>query len=240
MKTIAELQQELRKTRQELAKIDERLSCLDDELMSFKEASFPDTKYERIFKLAESMPIIRHPVVSLAQEDKSAYLGILLMAATLEDSISDNQLLFFQRLIMSDPYRRQIDIYIGNIGKIMPENIMFMLPTTITGILADELILDLLLIVNLGNHCTVRSYSLIADIATLLNRSHYDIEKSMVCAKAILTQQLPWDDTDVDEVFEICNRYGYYTQHINGWEEKFIGAARKSLLKCLVSVALKN
>lgn len=94
MKTISELQQELRLVRKDLAKMDERLSVIDTELMSFKDSVQGDTNFQHIYNLAESMPIIPHPVVTMEQKSKSIYFGILLMVATLEDSISEQQLLF--------------------------------------------------------------------------------------------------------------------------------------------------
>lgn len=56
MKTISELQQELRLVRKDLAKMDERLSEIDVELMSFKDSVQDDTNFKHIYDLAEAMP----------------------------------------------------------------------------------------------------------------------------------------------------------------------------------------
>lgn len=95
MKTISELQQELRLVRKDLAKMDERLSKIDAELMSFKDSLHDDTNFKHIYALAEAMPVIPHPVVAMQQKSKSIYFGILLMVATLEDSISEQQFCSF-------------------------------------------------------------------------------------------------------------------------------------------------
>ncbi|MGN0421684.1 MAG: hypothetical protein ACI4EY_03000 [Lachnospiraceae bacterium] len=64
MKTIGELQQEIRSIRKDIAKMDERLSGIDTELMSFKDSLQSDTNYNHIYNLAEAMPVIIHPMVS--------------------------------------------------------------------------------------------------------------------------------------------------------------------------------
>lgn len=45
MKTISELQQEIRLIRKNISKMDERLSIIDEELMSFKDSLQDDTNF---------------------------------------------------------------------------------------------------------------------------------------------------------------------------------------------------
>ena len=52
VKTISELQQELRLVRKDLAKMDERLSEIDTELMSFKDSVQGDANFKHIYNLA--------------------------------------------------------------------------------------------------------------------------------------------------------------------------------------------
>ena len=144
--------------RKDLAKMDERLSVIDAELMSFKDSAQGDTNFQHIYNLAEAMPIIPHPVVTMDQKSKSVYFGILLMIATLEDSISEQQLLFLQRMAMSDTNRNRIDYYMGSLGKIQPDNVIFCLDDEVILSHADQLLLDLIVVAKMGRNCTMKSF----------------------------------------------------------------------------------
>ena len=218
MKTISELQQELRLARKDLAKIDERLSEIDTELMSFKDSEQGDTNFKHIYNLAEAMPIIPHPVVAMQQQSKSIYFGILLMIATLEDSISEQQLLFLQRMVMADVTRNRIDYYMGSLGKIQPDNVIFCLDDEVILSHADQLLLDLIVVAKLGRNCTMKSFRVISDLASILKKNKTDFTDIVAVAAAVLRQD--WSHLSKNPAVAIsCDlKYGHYLNEVSGWK----------------------
>lgn len=218
MKTISELQQELRLVRRDLAKMDERLSEIDAELMSFKDSVQGDTNFKHIYNLAEAMPIIPHPVVSMQQQYKSIYFGILLMIATLEDSISEQQLLFLQRMVMADVARNRIDYYMGSLGKIQPDNVIFCLDDKVILSHADQLLLDLIVIAKLGRNCTMKSFGVISDLASILKKNKADFAEVADVAAAVLKQDWSHLSKTPSVAFSFDSKYGYYLSELTGWK----------------------
>lgn len=226
MKTISELQRELRSVRETLAKQGERLAVIDCELLSFKDSPLKETNYSHIYHLAESMAIIKHPVVTFPQKEKSIYMGVLLMIATLEDSISDQQLLFLQRMIMTDENRKNIDSYIGNLGKIQPDNIIFHLSDEAIIQFGNQLILDMMIISKLGKNCTSKSFGVIADIASILGKGKQELAEISAVAIALLTQNL--SSLAGNDIIRLNCLYGFYLKEVSGWAE-LAGAAAMSM-----------
>lgn len=87
MKTIAELQQEIRSIRKELSILDGRLDAMDTELLGYKDVTSDDSEYKRIYEIAKTMPVIKHPIVQETIPIKNNYFGMLLMVAVVDDSI---------------------------------------------------------------------------------------------------------------------------------------------------------
>lgn len=218
MKTISELQQELRLVRKDLSKMDERLSEIDLELMSFKDSVQDDTNFKHIYNLAEAMPIIPHPVVSMRQKSKSVYFGILLMIATLEDSISEQQLLFLQRMVMSDADRNRIDYYMGSLGKIQPDNVIFCLDDELILSHADQLLLDLIIVAKLGKNCTIKSFGVISDLASILKKNKADFAEIADVAAAVLRQDWSHLSKNPSAVISFDSKYGHYLNELTGWK----------------------
>ncbi|MDM8109082.1 hypothetical protein QUV93_04265 [Phascolarctobacterium faecium] len=218
MKTISELQQEIRLVRKNLAKMDERLSEIDTELMSFKDSVQGDTNFKHIYNLAEAMPIIPHPVVTMQQQSKSIYFGILLMIATLEDSISEQQLLFLQRIVMTDVARNRIDYYMGRLGQIQPDNVIFCLDDEVILSHADQLLLDLIVIAKLGRNCTMKSFVMISDLASILKKNKADFAEITDVAAAVLKQDWSHLSKTPSVVVNFDSKYGHYLNELTGWK----------------------
>ena len=115
MKTISELQQEIRSIRSEMTKLDSRLEVLDSELVNYKDTPTEKSEYKRIFDIAKSMPIFKHPILKESLNVKNNYFAVLLMVITVDDSLSDEQLLFLQRMVMTDSRNSRLDHYLGSI-----------------------------------------------------------------------------------------------------------------------------
>ncbi len=215
MKTISELQQEIRLIRKDINKMDERLSVIDDELMTFKDSIQEDTNFGHIYNLAEVMPIIHHPITSLEPKQKSVYLGTLLMIATLEDSISDQQLLFLQRMVMWEADRNRIDYYMVNLGKIQPDNVIYHLADEKMKTQAKYLLLDMIIIAKLSKNCSMKSYELISDIALVLKFTKSSF--SEICSVAVSILKQNYDDIPREKIVYLNEKYGYYLNELNGW-----------------------
>ena len=216
MKTISELQQEIRLIRKDITKMDERLSVIDNELMAFKNSIQEDTNFGHIYNLAEAMPIIHHPITSLEPKQKSVYLGVLLMIATLEDSISDQQLLFLQRMVMGEAERNRIDYYMVNLGKIQPDNVIYHLVDEKMKPQAKYLLLDMIIIAKLSKNCSVKTFELISDIASVLKFTKSSFKEICNVAAAILKQN--YDDIQKETIIYLNEKYGYYLNELNGWD----------------------
>lgn len=220
MKAISELQQEIRNIRRDLSKMDERLANIDAELLMFKDSVQNNSNFDHIYNLAEAMPIIRHPVISFPQQEKSIYFGILLMIATLENSIADPQLLFLQRMIMADPHRKRIDYYMGNLGKIQPDNVIFHLSDKAIIAHGDNLLLDAMLVAKLGTSCTVTTLAIISDIASILGKTKQELRYICTAAAALLTQDRHHIPSGVSMTLHMDDVFGYYLRELSGWNER--------------------
>lgn len=219
MKTISELQREIRVIREDLAKMDERLSSIDKDLLSFKDSLQSGTNFDHIYNLAEAMPIIAHPITSFQQAAKSTYMGIVLMTATLEDSITNQQLLFLQRMIMADPDRRRIDYYMGSLGKLQPDNVIFQLSDETITAHGSQLLLDMMIVARLGKLCTEKTFGVISDIASVLGKDKRIVIKITQAAIAVLTQSYEKIPSNSASVLYMDEHFGYYLGELPGWEK---------------------
>lgn len=233
MKTIAELQQEIRSIRKELKSIDGRLDTMDSELFNYKDVATGKSEYKRIYEIAKTLPIIEHPVMGESVSVKKNYLGTLLMLATIDGSINDDQLLFIQRIIMNDSNCKQLDYYVSEMGSILPENIIYNLSDSIEDILAKQLMLDMLIVEKLSNNESAKAYQLIASIAKILKLSTKDITMIALVAKTVLIQQV--DNQLTESVLEVNNYFGYYLNDISVWNQY----VKKEYIKRLITLLVR-
>lgn len=236
MKTIGELQQELRIVRNDLAKMDEHLSQIETELMRFNNPLQDDINFKNIYDLAQAMPIIPHPVVKMQQTSKSIYFGMMLMVATLERSICEQQMLFLQRMIMADEARKSIDYYLGSLMKIQQDNIILSLNNSEIISYSDQLILDLLLIAKLGQNCTEESFGVISDIAAIFKRDKADFFEISNVAVAVLKQDWRCLANNSISITSIDSKYGYYLNELTGWKEYVNEIKVKKAIKGAVKI----
>jgi hypothetical protein len=190
MKTISELQQEIRNIQKNLQLLESRLKALDDDLVNFKEVAQENSLYQRVYELANGMPVIKHPLMQENQAVKNNYFAILIMIATLDDSINENQLLFLQRIIMDDPYNKWLNHYVEQIRKFKPENVVYNCDEAVKKKLAEQLLLDLLIIANLSYAKTNKTFELIAHIAAFLGINKDTAGHISEIAVTVLTQNI--------------------------------------------------
>ncbi len=231
MKTISELQQEIRSMQSELHNINGRLTEINEELLNYKDSGISDSAYIRIYEIAETMPIIEHPIINYGYAEKNNYFAILVLIATCEDSINDNQLLFLQRMTMADSQRSSIDLYLAGIGSVSAENIIFKINENIKNELAYQLILDMLVIANLSAVKTRKTYEIIANISSFLGMQREDMEWVSLVASAILKQNLmDIRKNEFKQAVEIT-LFEYYLKEIPGWGEliNFINEQKQRL-----------
>lgn len=208
----------------ELHNINEHLTEINDELLNYKDSGISDSIYKRIYEIAETMPIIKHPIINYGYAVKNNYFAILILVATCEDSINDNQLLFLQRMVMADSQRSTIDLYMAGIGNICPENVIFKIQENIKNELANQLLLDMLIIANLSMVKTRRTYEIIANISSFLGIQTGYLTHVSTVASSILRQNI--DAIQEEKVNSLALEddalYGYYLNEIPGWRELII------------------
>lgn len=231
MKTISELQQEIRGIQKELNLLNNRLKALDDEFIEFKNYNQNDSLYQRIYDLAARMPVISHPLMKEGQLVKNNYFAMLIMVATLEDSINEDQLLFLQRIIMSDPYNNGLNHYVGQLRKMKTENVIYNCNETVKNSLAEQLLLDLLIIANLSRTKSKKIFELIAQIVAFLGINKERVSHIGVIAVTVLTQNInkyscSFNNSQLNSqkrlascelINEDAKRFQYYLKEISGW-----------------------
>lgn len=229
MKTISELQQEIRSMKIELNNISEHLTDIDNELLNYKDTGKSESVYKKIYEIAEAIPVIEHPIINYDYSVKNNYFAILILIATCENNINNNQLLFLQRMIMADSQRTSIDLYMAGIGSISPEDIIFKIKDEIKKDMTDRLILDMLIIANMSSVKSRKTYEIIADIAAL-----FAIDKeTLTCLSQIATAILKQDimiikrEMKASLIIRADERYGYYLCKISGWDELLRDAREK-------------
>ena len=231
MKTISEVQQEIRGIQKELYLLNNRLKALDEELVNFKDVDQENSLYQKIYELAAGMLIIKHPLMKENQTVKNNYFAILIMVATLEDSINEDQLLFLQRIIMNDPYNKWLNHYVGQLRKLKPENVIYNCDETVKKYLAEQLLLDLIIIANLSRTKSKRTFELVAQIVAFLGINKERVSHIGVIAVTVLTQNInkyscSFNNSQLNSqkrlalcelINEDAKRFQYYLKEIPGW-----------------------
>lgn len=223
MKTISELQQEIRSMQTELRNISDHLTEINDELLNYKDTGMSDSIYKRVYEIAETLPIIKHPIINYGYAVKNNYFAILILIATCEDSINDNQLLFMQRMIMADSQRASIDVYVEGIGSIKPENVIFKIQETVKNELHFQLVLDMLIIANLSKVKTRKTHEIIANISSFLGVKSEELIQIANIAMLILMQDIKkYQNQGYQRMLADNTRFGYYLSEIDGWADYLI------------------
>lgn len=125
---------------------------------------------------------------------------------------------------MADSQRSTIDLYIAGIGSICPENVIFKIQENIKNELANQLLLDMLIIANLSMVKTRRTYEIIANISSFLGIQTGYLTHVSTVASSILRQNI--DAIQEEKVNSLALEddalYGYYLNEIPGWRELII------------------
>ena len=230
MKTIAELQQEIRSIRNEISKLDARLEVLDTELINHKDTPTEKSEYKRIYDIAKTMPIIQHPIADETLAVKKNYFGILMMIITIDDSVNEDQLLFLQRMVMSDKNNSRLDYYLSSMGTIHSEDVLLKMDEQIKEKYGKMLVLDMLLLSGLSKGTAKNSGQVIANIATFLGIVKSELQYIVVAAKAILVQNIDNISVDEPQIIKMNESFGYYLTEISGWKNQ-VEKANASITK---------
>lgn len=226
MKTISELQQEIRCMQKKLINISEHLTDIDNELLKYKDTFKSESTYKEIYEIAKTMPIIDHPIINYDYSIRNNYFAILILIATCEDGINENQLLFLQRMVMADKQRTSIDLYMAGIGSISPENVFFKIKDEIKENMSDRLMLDMLIIANLSLVKSRKTYEIISNIAALFEIDKDTMTHLSQIAMVILKQDITNVELEMSKflIIKADERYGYYLSEISGWNELLMNA----------------
>lgn len=220
MKTISELQQEIRSMQTELQNINNRLGNMNDELLNYKDSGISDSKYKRIYDIAATMPVIEHPIIRYGYAVKNSYFAILILVANCEDTISDEQLLFLQRMVMADSQRTSIDLYMAGIGSVSIENVILTMHDDVKN-LSEQLVLDMLMIANLGKIKSQLTYEVIANITKFLGIREDELKMISVISKSILLQRC--DESvkamGLGNMVKMDHQFGYYLSTVKNWKK---------------------
>lgn len=187
--------------------------------------------YKRIYEIAKTMPIIHHPIVKESVAIKNNYFGMLLMIAASGDSICEEQLLFMQRIILGDADNSRFDYYLGNLGTIERENVLFKMDATIKEKYADLLLVDMMILTKLSKGQTRNAYEIISNIAAFLNKDKASLKSVSEVARDILMQRIGIHYKDYNQVFAFNEKYGHYLSEIAGWENLMREATVEQLRK---------
>lgn len=76
LKTIAELQQDIRLIKKDIAGIDKRLDDMSNELAYYKSTANDESEYKRILMIAKTMPILNHPIAKESIATKNNYFKV--------------------------------------------------------------------------------------------------------------------------------------------------------------------
>lgn len=213
MKNISKLQNEIRIIKKDLSNIEVRLEGIDEELSNYKDSSVQSSKDNNIYELAQTFPRIDHPISKENRTVKNNYFSILLMISTIDDSINNEQLLFLQRIALSDEQNSRLDSYLANLGNINFKNVLFKLDETVKNNYSKQLLLDMIILSNLSTSDDRKSYEIIASISAFLGVDKQVVREISQIAKAILLNNgnyLP--DSENNKCFDyyLCKLPGYH------------------------------
>lgn len=220
MKTISELQSEVRGIKKDLVDIEERLTNIDEELSNHKDSANTSSKGNNIYELAKTFPKIEHPILNEDRTVQNNYFSILLMISTMDDSINDEQLLFLQRIAISDEQNSRLDKYLANLGSINFKTVLYQLDETVKREYSKQLLLDMIILSNLSKSVNRKSYEIIASISAFLGVERQEVKEITQVAKAILlndsTYLLDINDT---YYFDYDLDFDYYLCEVPGFQE---------------------
>ena len=220
MKTIAELQQEIRLLRRELSNMDARLENLDQELLDYRDTSAGASQYERIYEIAKIMPELKHPIMCNKPSIYTNYISILIMVARLEDGLSDDQMLLLQRIVLPNGNHSRLDYYMKQANDINCENIFLKMDEAIKTKYIDNLLVDLMLLANLSSSTSSATYEMIASLATFVEKKKPNLRQLARISEAILKQDITILGTDSREILYIDGCFGYFLHNIAEWKER--------------------
>jgi len=216
MKTIAEIQQEIRFIKTEIGNLDERLQKVSDELSNFKEIGFTESVYQTIYDMARHMPIIKHPIVNQEASVKGNYFAILVSVAGMDDSINNDQLLLLQRMIIGDQDRGRLENYTGLSNKLSLKDIIYNIDSVIKGQLAKQLTLDLFLIIGLSRKKTHDIFSALADIISIFEIDRNEL-KEISDVSVVILKQSAKNDWNYKTIIKANQDFGYYLSELDDW-----------------------
>lgn len=228
LKTIAELQQDIRLIKKDIAGIDKRLDDMSNELAYYKSTANDESEYKRILMIAKTMPILNHPIAKESIATKNNYFGLLLMIGTIDDSLNENQLLFLQRMILGDlTNNSQLDNYLGKLGTIQKDDAMYKMSETIISKYSDILLVDSMIIANLSKANSREAYKIISSIAVFLKKDSRHLRQIAQVAYAILTQDVNVLPVEYKDIISLNTTFGFYLCEIEEWKLRVSRALKK-------------
>ena len=214
MKTISELQNEIRGIKKDLAELNTRLDNIDNGLSDYKDTSNAVSKNSGIYDLAKTFPKIEHPILKENVTVKNNYFSMLLMISTTDDSINDEQLLFLQRITLADEHNSRLDDYLSRLGSIDFRNAIFQLNETVKQKYPKQLLLDMIILSYLSKNTERKSYEVIASFSSFLNLTKYEVLKITKVAKTILLNDITLLNDSNDAKF-----FAYYLREVPGYKK---------------------
>ena len=218
MKTIAEIQQDIRFIKTEIGNLDERLQKVSDELSNFKEIGYTESVYQTIYEMAKHMPIIKHPIVNQEPDVKGNYFAILVSIAGMDDSINNDQLFWLQRMIIGDQDRGRLENYTGLSNKLSLKDIIYNIDSVIKGQLARQLTLDLFLVIGLSRKKSHDMFSVLADIISIFEIDINEL-KEISDVSVMMLKQNAENNWGYETIIRVNQYFGYYLSELAGWSD---------------------
>lgn len=134
-------------------------------------------------------------------------------------------------MIMADDLRKRIDYYMGNLGKIQTDNVIFHLNNEGIASYASQLLLDMIVTAKLGKSCTTKTYGVIADIASILGKTKAEFIEVCMVAISVMTQACNRLPEDALAVIHLDKEYGFYLENLPTWKCRVEHAIEQ--MKCL-------
>lgn len=188
--------------------------------MNYRDISASDSQYERIYEIAKIMPALKHPVMYNIPAIYTNYMSLLIMVAKLEGSLSDDQMLWLQRIVLQNANHSKLDYYMQQENCINYENALLQMHEAIKTKYADNLLVDMMLLANFSPATSVTTYEAIASIATLIGIKEQNLKQLSKISTAILTQDVEILGEENKEILYINERFGYLLDNLADWEKK--------------------
>ena len=106
----------------------------------------------------------------------------------------------------------------GSLGKIQPDNVIFCLDDELILSHADQLLLDLIVVAKLGQNCTMKSFGVISDLASILKKNKADFAEIADVAATVLRQDWSHLSKNPSAVISFDSKYGHYLNELTGWK----------------------